>query len=228
MPANGNYNDNYNANDTIFTFKDTKLYAFVVTLSARDYQKLSRIISKGSEWSIYWNEDKTISENKNTKNEYRYFLESNFLEVNTLFVLVYSNQDANSKRFRTLRYYLPKVIIDNYNVITNEKNHAIDSDIKRYEEIRKLTTGKDYNTGRLLDHDYIRNNYKLIAAEADPKAFQQIEFVGQLKSPDNEINANESMFILTILEKIKEKRLKYSQGSITVLLIIANYQEAKS
>ena len=122
MPANGNYNDNYNANDTIFTFKDTKLYAFVVTLSARDYQKLSRIISKGSEWSIYWNEDKTISENKNTKNEYRYFLESNFLEVNTLFVLVYSNQDANSKRFRTLRYYLPKVIIDNYNVITNEKN----------------------------------------------------------------------------------------------------------
>ena len=36
------------------------------------------------------------------------------------------------------------------------------------------------------------------------------------------------MFILTILEKIKEKRLKYSQGSITVLLIITNYQEAKS
>ena len=98
------------------------MYVFVVTLSARDYQKLSRIISKGSEWSIYWNEDKTISENKNTKNEYRYFLESNFLGVNTLFVLVYSNQDANSKQFRTLRYYLPKVIIDNYNVITNEKN----------------------------------------------------------------------------------------------------------
>ena len=68
----------------------------------------------------------------------------------------------------------------------------------------------------------------MIAAEADPKAFQQIEFVGQLKNPDNEIDANESMFILTILEKIKEKRLKYSQGIVTVLLIIANYQEAKS
>ena len=32
------------------------------------------------------------SGNKNATNEYRYFLESNF-------VLVYANQDANAKRF---------------------------------------------------------------------------------------------------------------------------------
>ena len=38
---------------------------------------------------------------------------------------------------------------------------AIDSDIKRYEEIRKLVTGKgeDYTTGCLLDYDYIKNHY---------------------------------------------------------------------
>ena len=52
---------------------------------------------------------------------------------------------------------------------------------------------------------------------ADPKAIQQIEFVGQLKNPDNEIVANEFICVLTILEKIKETRLKFSQGSATVL-----------
>ena len=36
---------------------------------------------------------------------------------------------------------------------------------------------------------------------------------------DNAINIdnNQSMFVLTILEKIKETRLKISQGSVTVL-----------
>ena len=43
-------------------------------------------------------------------------------------------------------------------------NQAIDSDIKRYEGIRKLTTGKgeDYTTGCLLDYEYIKNHYRLI------------------------------------------------------------------
>ena len=49
--------------------------------------------------------------------------------------------------------------------------------------------GKDYTTGYLLDYDYIKNNYGLTAVDlsrqkeldADLKAIQQIEFVGQLK-----------------------------------------------
>ena len=40
---------------------------------------------------------------KNTTQEYRYFLESNFDGVNKLFVLVYSTKDDNSKRFKTRR-----------------------------------------------------------------------------------------------------------------------------
>ena len=50
------------------------------------------------------------------------------------------------------------------------------------------------------------------------KAIQRIEFVEQLKNIDG-INADgtQSMLALTILEKIKETRLKYSQGSVTVL-----------
>ena len=57
--------------------------------------------SKGLEWSVYLNEHKTKSENKSMTNEYRYFLELNTVGVNRLFVLIYLNQDANSKRFKT-------------------------------------------------------------------------------------------------------------------------------
>ena len=61
--------------------------------------------------TVYQNEFKTKSDNKNTANEYRYFLESNFVGVFRSFVLVYSNQDGSAKRFKTQRYYLPKGII---------------------------------------------------------------------------------------------------------------------
>ena len=50
-------------NNVIFTIKDTKLFVPVVALSARDNRKLSKILSKGFERSIYWNECKTKSEN---------------------------------------------------------------------------------------------------------------------------------------------------------------------
>ena len=111
-------------------------------------------------------------------------------------------------------------------VMSSSMEKTIDSEIKRYEEIRKLTTGQgeDYTTGCLLDYDYIKNHYRLMAVDlsrqkeldAYPKSIQQIEFVGQLKKVNNTVNNPESIFILMILEKRKEKRLKLSQGSLTV------------
>ena len=52
-------------------------------------------------------------------------------------------------------------------MIINGRNFydlAIDSDVTRYEEIKKLTTGQgeDYTTGYLLDYDYIKNHYTLM------------------------------------------------------------------
>ena len=114
MSENGNDNDKNNANNIIFTIKDTKLYVPVVTLSARDNQKLSKLLSNGFERSVYWNEYKTKSENKNTTNECRYFLESNFVGVNRLLlVLVYSNEDANSKdlKLKDIIYHKELLII---------------------------------------------------------------------------------------------------------------------
>ena len=54
----------------------------MITLSAKDIQKLSKLLS--GRW-FYWNEFKAKSEIKNTTNECKYFLESNFVEVNRLF-----------------------------------------------------------------------------------------------------------------------------------------------
>ena len=93
---------------------------------------------------------------------------------------------------------------------------------------KKLTTGQGegYTISCLLDYDYIKNHYRLIPVDlsrqkqlhADPKAIQQKEFARQLK---NQVSINsdgiESMFVLTVIEKVKETRLKFFQGSVTVL-----------
>ena len=136
-----------------------------------------------------------------------------------MFALAYSNQDNNSKRCKTFKYYLPKDIIKNYNVLINGRNfydQPIDPDIKWYEEIRKLTTGQgeEYTTRCLLDYEYIKNNYKLIAVDlstqkeldADPKTIQQIEFVRQLLNENNQISANESMFVFKVTTKILSRK----------------------
>ena len=68
MTINVNSNDDLNRN--IFTVKNITLYVLVVTLSAKDNQKLSKLLRKGFERSDYWNKCKTKSENKSATNEY--------------------------------------------------------------------------------------------------------------------------------------------------------------
>ena len=83
-------------------------------------------------------------------------------------------------------YYLPRYIIKNYNVIVNGNkfyDHPIDYDIKWHEK-GKLTSGQgeNYTTGCLLDYEYIKIHYRLIAVprsrqeelDAAPKAVQLI------------------------------------------------------
>ena len=144
-------NAHANCNNIILTIKYTKIYLPVVILSTKENQELSKFLSKGFNRSVYWNEYETKSERKTTTSEHRYFLQSRFVGVNKLFVLVYSNQE-NILRYIAKRYYLTKGIINNYNIIINGKSfydQPIDFDINRYEEIRKLTTGQDedYTTG---------------------------------------------------------------------------------
>ena len=128
-----------------------------------------------------------------------------FVWVNKLFALIYLNRNTDVKWFDARKYYLPKGITKYYNVIINAKNfydEASDSNIKQYNEIRKLTKGQgeDYTTGCLLDYDYIKNRYKLTAADlsrlkaldANRKAIHLIEFVGQLKKLDGNYNPEDT------------------------------------
>ena len=73
-----------------------------------------------------------------------------------------------------------------------------------------------------------KNHYRLLAVdlskqkELDPKSIQLVKFLGEIKKLDVNDNAtdagnDQSMFVLTILEKIKGTRLKLPQGSVTVL-----------
>ena len=76
----------------LFLLSKTQNYMFLLQLYQQDtFEKLTKILSKGFERSVYWNEYKTKNENKNTTAEFRYFLELNFVVFNRLFVLVYTN-----------------------------------------------------------------------------------------------------------------------------------------
>ena len=105
LALDGVENADSNSNNIVFIIKDTKLFVLVILLSAKDLQKLSILLGKRCERSVYWNEYKTKIGNKNTTYEYRYFLQSNFVGVNRLCVLIYPNQDGNAKRYNARGYY---------------------------------------------------------------------------------------------------------------------------
>ena len=48
------------ADNSIFAITDAKLYVPIVTLSAKDNPKLSKLLGKGFKRSIYWNKYKVI------------------------------------------------------------------------------------------------------------------------------------------------------------------------
>ena len=155
-------------------------------------QKLSKLLSEWFGRSVCWNKYKTKSENKNATNEYSYFLESNFVANNSLFLSIYLSKDNDVKRLKTRRYYL-SIKRQSY---SQWKTFLWLSHWCRYKMIqtnRKLTTGKgeDYTTEILLDYKYIKNHYRLITidwnrqkeSDADWKVIQKIKFVGKLKLP---------------------------------------------
>ena len=49
-----------NANKATFKITDTKLYVPIVTLSAEDNAKLSKLLSEGFKRTVYWNEHEVI------------------------------------------------------------------------------------------------------------------------------------------------------------------------
>ena len=75
-----------------------------------------------------------------------------------------------------------------------------------YDNIPKFATGQrdDYTTGCLLDYNYFKKYYKMIAIDlskqqaldADPKTIQQINFTGNLE---------QQAAIFLLLKKLKKQ-----------------------
>ena len=99
-------------------------------------------------------------------------------------------------------------------------DQPINSDLKTYDNIRKIATGygDDYTTGCLLDYTYFKDYYEKIAIDltkqqaldADPRAIQQINFMVNLDRAGNTIT-------FFIIEEAKETVLDFSQGTTKVL-----------
>ena len=124
-----------------------------------------------------------------------------------------SNAANRVQRDSHRKYFLPRADITIYNVLIDGRNfygQPINDQVKKYDKIRKIATGKgdNYTTGCLLDYQYFKDHYQLIVVDlskqkeldADPRAIQQIEFYRKL-------NTNSQVF--TVLEKSKEAVLEF-------------------
>ena len=141
-------------------------------------------------------------------------LDPSFQGVNRLFVMAYNRVDGQPTRNGERKYYLPRIDLNKYNVIINGR---IESDTEKYRELKKVMIGKggDYTAGSLLDYNYFKKHYKLVAVDlskqkelyADPRAIQQIEFKYILGTNST---------IYCILEKSKETILEFYKGTVKV------------
>ena len=147
---------------TAFQITSTKVYVLIVTLSTKDNVNLTKQLNEGFKRSVYWNEYKSKSETKNLDNNNvtRFPLNASFQEGNRLFALAFNNTDGGVnqvERSSHRTYFLSRVDITNYNVLIDGRNfydQPISNQIKNYDEIRKITTGKGdgYTTGCSLDY----------------------------------------------------------------------------
>ena len=96
-----------------------------------------------------------------------------FKELMELFVLDFNNTTENDNEVQATntanrvqrdsyrKYFLPRVDITNYNVFIDGKifyDQPINDQIKKYDEIRKIATGKGdyYATECLLNYQYFK------------------------------------------------------------------------
>ena len=92
-------------------------------------------------------------------------IDPTFTNVNRLFVLAYQNDDD---RQSFSQFYLPKVMVKDFNVIINKLaffDLPIKTEGEGYEKIIDISRNNEYTTGNLLDYGYFKKYYKLIAID---------------------------------------------------------------
>ena len=74
--------------NSTLTITDARLYISIVTLSAENNAKVSKLLSEGFKRSVYWNKYKIIPNKTYHENDHiRELLDSNYQGVKRLFVL---------------------------------------------------------------------------------------------------------------------------------------------
>ena len=110
-------------------------------------------------------------------------------------------------------------MVKDYNVIIDKLaffDLPIKNEEETYEKIIDISKNNEYTAGNLLDYEYFKKYYKLIAIDLSKQQvlqenkdlIQQISFIGRI-----EVNAN----IFIIIEKKEETVLEFSQNFANVL-----------
>ena len=194
---------------------DCKLYVPAVTLSKDDEIKLLTILKSGFKREIIWNKYRSQMTTEAININLNILIDPTFTNVNRLFVLAYQNADD---RQSFSQFYLPRVIVKDYNVII-DKLAFFDLPIKTeeaYEKIIDISRNNEYTTGNLLDYDYFKKYYKLIAIDLSKQQvlrenedlIQQINFIGKLEEAAN---------VFIIIEKKENTILEFSQNLANVI-----------
>ena len=151
---------NQNSN---FQINDTKLNVPVVTLSTQENIKLLKQLESGFKRTINWNKYLAKTTNQAQNRYLDYLIDPSFQGVNRLFVLSFENDVGQESQ---KQYYLPTLEIKDYKFIIDGINffdQRIESDLKTYDNVRKIATdqGDDYTTGYLLDYPFLKKYSKV-------------------------------------------------------------------
>ena len=149
-------------------------------------------------------------------NNLNILVDPTFTNVNRLFVLTYQNTDD---RQMFSQFYLPRVMVKDFNVVIDKLafyDLPIKTEEEAYEKIIDISRNNEYTTGNLLDYDYFRKYYKLIAIDLSKQQIlqenedliQQINFIGRLTEASN---------VFIIIEKKEKTILEFSQNFANVL-----------
>ena len=138
--------------------------------------------------TINWNKYQTKVSTEGVNRYLDFLIEPSFQGVHRPFVLSFENE--GDRKVHT-GYYLPKVEIKHYNIMIDGINffdQPVKNHIITYDNIRKISTGQgdDYTTGCLLDYNYFKEHYKMIAIDLSkldsyPNVIQKINFTGNLE-----------------------------------------------
>ena len=120
-------------------------------------------------------------------------IDPTFTNVNKLFVLAYQTA---SNRQSIFQFYLPRVMVKDYNIIIDKLaffDLPIKNEEEAYEKIIDISKNDEYTTGNLLDYDYFKKYYKLIAIDLSQQQVlqenedlkQQINFIGRIEEVAN-------------------------------------------